>query len=206
MSTSFSATRSKRAAMWLLVAALAGITGAVSYLHALYVCRWLGNTEPVVYMLPLVADLMIVTASVTLIEAKRLDNSRPWQAMASLGTGVVVTVVMNVAAGLRLGDGTMLLNALIPVAFILSLESLIVLLGKWRNAPLNDEPAATCGHTMPLTLDEALTGAAPFLSKRALADAFEVSRPRVDRALPPVSKVAAGTPSDPSTNGSNPDD
>lgn len=205
MSTRFTATRCKRAGMWLLVAALAGITGTVSYLHALYIVRLVGNSGPVAYLIPFVPDLMIVTSSMTLIEAKRLDNTRPWQATLSLSVGVVVTIVQNVAAGWQLGTGSMLVNGLIPVAFILSLESLIVLLGKWRNAPLSDEPAATCGHTMPLTLDAAIIAAAPFMSKRQLAPAFNVSRPYVDRLLPPVPKVAADTPATLSTNGSNPD-
>jgi hypothetical protein len=185
-----SATQCKRAAVWLLVAALAGITGVVSYLHALYIVQLVHNTAPVAYLIPFVPDLMIVTSSVTLIEAKRLDDSRPWQATLSLAVGVVVTIVMNVAAGVHDGRGAMLVNGLIPVAFILSLESLIVLLGKWRNAPLSEDPAATCGHKLPVTLDEALQAAYPALSKRQLAEAFEVSRARVDHALPPVPKVA----------------
>jgi hypothetical protein len=187
--------------VWLLVAALAGITGVVSYLHALYVVRWTGNHGGVAYLIPFVPDLMIVTSSVTLLEAKRIAGRRPWQAMLSLGTGVVVTVVMNVAAGLRLGDGSMLLNALIPLAFILSLESLIVLLAVWRDAPLSADPAAACGHVLPLTLDDALKAAAASMSKRQLAEAFECSRARVDQALPPVPRVAAATAA---MNGSGP--
>jgi hypothetical protein len=204
MSTRLTATQCKRAGVWLLVAACAGITGVVSYLHALYVCRWVGNHGAVAYLIPFVADLMIVTASLTLVEAKRVDNSRPWQAMLSLGVGVVVTIVMNVAAGLRLGAGSMLVNGLIPVAFILSLESLIVLLGKWRNAPLTDEPA-TCGHRVPLSLDEAILAAAPHMSKRQLAVAFHVGRGDIDKLLPPVPRVADDPLEHASTNGSNPD-
>jgi hypothetical protein len=197
------ATKWKRVGVWLLVAALAGITGVVSYLHALFVARWVGNSGAVAILIPFVPDLMIVTASVTLVEAKRTDGQRPWQAMLTLGVGVVVTIVMNVAAGTRLGAGSMLLNGLIPVAFILSLESLIVLLAVWRNAPLTDEPA-TCGHVLPLTLDAALIAAADHMSKRQLAEAFEVSRPRVDKALPPQPKAADTAAADPITNGADP--
>jgi len=54
------------------LAGLAGITGVISYLHALTVAQWTGNpaeaglalTE---HLLPLVADLMIVTGSVALV-------------------------------------------------------------------------------------------------------------------------------------------
>jgi hypothetical protein len=181
------ATRSKRVFVWLMVAVLAGITGTVSYLHALYVVRWAANTGPVAYLIPFVPDLMIVTSSVTLVEAKRVADRRPWQAMLALGTGVVVTVVMNVAAGLHYGAGSMLLNGLIPVAFILSLESLIVLLGIWRNAPLRAGEEATCGHFVPLNVNDAIVLAArtdPGLSIRALSDAFGVPRARVSQLVP----------------------
>jgi len=54
------------------LAGLAGITGVISYLHALTVAQWTGDkaeaglalTE---HLLPLVADLMIVTGSVALV-------------------------------------------------------------------------------------------------------------------------------------------
>ena len=54
------------------LAGLAGITGVISYLHALTVARWtaapaeagLALTE---HLLPLVADLMIATGSVALV-------------------------------------------------------------------------------------------------------------------------------------------
>lgn len=54
------------------LAGLAGITGVISYLHALTVAEWTGDpaqaglvlTE---HLLPLVADLMIVTGSVALV-------------------------------------------------------------------------------------------------------------------------------------------
>ena len=54
------------------LAGLAGITGVISYLHALTVAQWTGDpaeaglvlTE---HLIPLVADLMIVTGSVALV-------------------------------------------------------------------------------------------------------------------------------------------
>ena len=56
----------------LPLAALAGITGVISYLHALTVATWTSNpAEPGLvlteHLIPLVADLMIVTGSVALV-------------------------------------------------------------------------------------------------------------------------------------------
>jgi hypothetical protein len=207
MSTRFSATQSKRAAVWLLVAALAAITGTVSYLHALWIVHAVGTTGPVAYLVPLVPDLAIVTSSMALVEAKRLGADRPPAATVSLIVGVVVTIVQNVVAGWHphlwhwIGA---LVAGLIPVVFILTFETLLTLFRIWRET-LTDEPAATCGHQVATSLDAAIIAAAPYLSKRALGPAFGVSRPHVDKLLPPVPKVAADTPEHANTNGSNPD-
>jgi hypothetical protein len=63
------------------LAGLAGITGIVSYLHALTVAEWTGDraeaglwlTE---HLIPLVADLMILTGSVALV-ALAVAGKRP---------------------------------------------------------------------------------------------------------------------------------
>lgn len=56
----------------LPLAGLAGITGVISYLHALTVAEWTGDTAEAglaltEHLIPLVADLMIVTGSVALV-------------------------------------------------------------------------------------------------------------------------------------------
>jgi len=179
------ATHTRRVTGWLLVAALAAITGVVSYLHALWVVRYVGNEGVVAYLVPCVPDLMIVTSSLTLLEGARAkgdQDARPWMAMLSLGIGVVVTVAMNVAAGWHQGWGGALIAGLIPVAFVLTFETLLVLVRIWQHAPLTDEPAA-CGHKVATSLDEALAAAAAVMSQRQVAEAFGVHRNRVGRAV-----------------------
>ena len=196
------ATGSKRAVIWMLVAALAGITGTVSYLHALYVVQHVGNAGAVAYLVPAVPDLMIVTSSVTLLEAVRLGSNRPWLAMLSLGVGAVVTVVMNVAAGLHDGPGGALVAGLIPVAFILTFETLLALFRIWREAPLSIEDVATCGHKVATTADEAILAAvAGGLSHRKAGAGFGVSHTYVGRLV-----TAAATPAGPELNGAGPHD
>jgi hypothetical protein len=84
----------------LALFALAAITAIVSYLHALAVVRSVGNTGPAAYLIPCVADLMIVSASMALLEAARNSASKPALAVISLVFGIGATLAMNVAAGM----------------------------------------------------------------------------------------------------------
>ena len=190
----------------MLVAALALITGTVSYLHALWVVRAVGNAGAVAFLCPAVPDLMIVTSSVTLLEAVRQGARRPWQAMLALGVGASATVVMNVAAGWHDGWGGSLVAGLIPVAFILTFETLLVLFRIWRDAPLTTDSAAACGHKVATTRDEAIVAAVKAgLSHRAAAKGFEVSHTYVGKVVATVAtpaEVATATVPDPSLNGS----
>lgn len=161
------------------LAALSAITGVISYRHGLDVARWVGNTGLVAFLVPLVPDLMIVTSSLTLMEAAALRARRPWMAMLSLVAGIGWTVAMNVAAGWQNGPGGALVAGGVPVAFVVTLESLL-----WLRRPMRSGPsAAGCSHTPAMTLDEAIKAAVPLSSQRAVADAFEVSRSRVVKAL-----------------------
>lgn len=175
------------------MAALAGITGVVSWLHAYAVVREVGNTGTVAYLVPFVPDLMIVTSSVTLLEAARTGMRRPWMAMLSLAVGAGVTVVLNVAAGWRQGPGSCLLNGLIPVAFVLTFETLIGLLRRpagttgGQREP-DDEPAE------PPSTDEALALLLATGSRRALAEALGVPKSRVDSWAARSAQVAEVAP------------
>jgi hypothetical protein len=82
----------------LALFALAAITAIVSYLHALTVVRAVGNTGAVAYLIPFVADLMIVSASMALLEAARNSAAKPALAIVLLVFGIGATLVMNVAA------------------------------------------------------------------------------------------------------------
>ncbi len=79
----------------LALFALAAITAIVSYLHALAVVRSVGNTGPVAYLIPCVADLMIVSASMVLLEAARNSAAKPTLAVVSLVFGIGATLAMK---------------------------------------------------------------------------------------------------------------
>lgn len=79
----------------LALFALAGITAIVSYLHALAVVRAVGNVGAVAYLVPFVADLMIVSASMALLEAARNSAAKPALAIVSLVFGIGATLAMK---------------------------------------------------------------------------------------------------------------
>jgi Protein of unknown function (DUF2637) len=174
----------------LTLTALSAITGIISYEHGLAVARLVGNSGLVAYLVPLVPDLMIVTSSLTLLEASAIRATRPFMSMLALVAGIGWTVAMNVAAGARHGPGGALLAAGIPLAFVLAFEPLLWLVRNSRPAARGQAPASR-PEPPPLSLDEAIEAAfAAGLSKRQIALDFECGRPRVDKTLPPEPRAA----------------
>jgi hypothetical protein len=154
----------------LSLAALALITGIVSYLHALAVVHTTGSTGLVAYLIPFVADLMILTASLALLDAIRNRARKPRLAMVSLAVGIGATVAMNIVAGLAHGLGGALVASLPPVAFVLSLETLMGIVRLARGG----QPAAiadACPHGVASSAEEAaelawLHGATAWTTRR----------------------------------------
>jgi hypothetical protein len=126
----------------LALFALAAITAIISYLHALAIVRPVGNIGAVAY-LPFVADLMIPSAPMALLEAARNGRSQ-----ASPGHRVARVQHWrhpgyDVAAGLHHGTAGAQVAALPPVALALSLETLIALgrRSRARDVPPGDSHA-----------------------------------------------------------------
>lgn len=162
----------------ILAAAISAITGIVSYDHGLTVARWTGSTGLVAYLVPLVPDLMIAMSSVTLIEASAARVARPLTAMLALVAGIGWTVAQNVAAGWRNGAGGAVIAAGIPLALVVTFESLLWLLRRRRMPaalPADDhrEPDE------PLSAEAALRALVDSTSERALAELLDVPRSRV---------------------------
>ncbi len=130
------------------LAGLAAIAFVVSYLHGLEVVQAAGSTGPVAYMVPLVADLLIIGSSRALLDAANKDERRPWLAALSLVASIAVTVAMNVAAGVRHGLGGALVSVLAPLAFVAAYE---ILLGRIRRARKRALGQAVGGHAEPCT-------------------------------------------------------
>jgi len=179
--------------------ALAGVSliaGVVSYLHGLAVAERVGALPPVAYLIPFLADLVILGASAALIDATRGRNRRPVLAMLALAAGIGVTAVMNVAAGWRNGTGGALVAGWPAVAFVLALECLAGMVRRGRDG--GSPPPVPAAPGQPelarlSCLDDAIRAAAPHMSKRQIAAAFEISRARVDKVLPPARELAGAS-------------
>lgn len=177
------------------LAGVASIAAVVSYLHALAVVRAVGASGLVEWLIPFLADLVIVGASASLLDAARNGQRIPRLPVVSLAVAISVTLAMNVAAGLGHGLAGALVAGWPAVAFILSLESLAGIIRRSRHTE-PDEPG--CGHEPARSLDEAILAARPAMSIRQLAEAFEVPKSRIEKALrtargdvPALSVVAA---------------
>jgi hypothetical protein len=184
----------------LALFALAAITAIVSYLHALAVVQSVGNTGAMAYLIPFVADLMIVSASMALLEAARNSAAKPALAIVSLVFGIGATLAMNVAAGWHHGSTGALVAALPPVALVLSLETLIGLVRRSHERGVStsdcqtEPPPGQCPHQVAMTADDAVVSAylhgrdcdGDIPSQRQLATQFGVSRAKVAALVGPL--------------------
>jgi hypothetical protein len=204
----------------LMLAGLAIITGIISYQHGLEVAREAGATGIVAYLIPLVADLLIAASSLTILDANRNGGGRPVFAWVSLAVGIVVTVVMNVAAAWGSGFWPCLLNAVAPVALILSYETLMSMIRRHRARTLGvdgvSHPEAAvnqCPHLPAMVADEApviaylhardCDGSRPSL--RQHAKDWDLSRNTLSERLKKIEQPTEPEPApEPALNGSGP--
>lgn len=197
-------TRTRLALAGLTSAALAAITGVISYRHGLDVVRMVGNRGLVAYLVPLVPDLMIITSSLTLMEASALREQRPAMAMVALVAGIGWTVAVNIAAGWRGGPGGALIAAGIPLAFVLTFETLLWLIRRGRGGVLAATVPATSSQEEPPeppTTREALAQLLATGSRRGLADALGVPPSRIETWKRQVAEPVAEAAPEPVLNG-----
>ena len=191
-------TSAPRAVGWLALAGVSLIAGIASYFHALEVVQAAGATAPVAYLVPALADLVILGASADLLAASRAGQARPPLTMVALGVGVVVTLAMNVAAGSGHGLGGRLVAGWPALAFILALESLAGLVRRGRGGLTGLPVPATSSQTdlvLPPGPDEALRTLLVSTSRRQLAARLGVPKSRVD-SWARTAREAAGEPAE----------
>ena len=164
------AGRAPRVVGWLALGGVSLIAGIASYFHALGVVEASGATPPVSYLVPALADLVILGASADLLAASRAGQPRPKLTMLALSVGVVVTLAFNVVASHPHAMPSWLVDGWPALAFILALESLAGLVRRGRGArPDHPAPAAQiitvgCGHGVAETREERVVDA--FLHQR----------------------------------------
>lgn len=201
-------TRAPRVVGWLALAGVSLIAGVASYFHALEVVQAAGARPPVAYLVPALADLVILGASADLLAASRAGQERPRLAMVALGVGGVVTLAMNIAAGSGHGLGGRLVAGWPALAFVLALESLggLVRRGRVPVVAAPGPPTSSQGEPPePMRPEDALAQLLGSGSQRGLAEFLGVPRSRVQEwAARVAGPVAAGAP-EPSLNGQAPD-
>jgi hypothetical protein len=175
-----SASRAPRVTGWLALTGVSLIAGIASYFHALAVVQAAGATPPVSYLVPALADLVILGASADLLAASRAGHPRPQLAMLALGTGIAVTLAMNVAAGSGHGLGGRLVAGWPALAFVLALESLAGLVRRGRGAGAAPGAPAASGQAGPLSRDEALKQLLATGSIREVADDLGLPKSRIE--------------------------
>jgi hypothetical protein len=182
----------RRILMWLSLAAVAAGAAYGSYIHALAVCIAADGHRPVAWVVAGLADPAIGAASVNLTDAAQRDDRLPRWSVASLAVAMAVTLVMNVAAGNPRAVPAWVVNAWVPVALTLTLESLVSFTkrgrGGARTSPASAAPAAhshpeaTVGQPPRAWLDEQIRHLRRELSERETAEALGISRGRVATA------------------------
>lgn len=116
--------------------AFTAITAVISYTDGLYLIRYAGADGWSAYLYPLLPDGLILICSVRLYEAA---PERPRWAMAGVIIGIVLTLAMNVGAGVLHNWMYALADGVVPVIFFVALE---VLRGAVRRREAASVPAA----------------------------------------------------------------
>lgn len=188
-----SAARAPRVVGWLALAGVSLIAGIASYFHALAVVQAAGATAPVAYLVPALADLVILGASADLLAASRANQPRPRLTMVALGTGVVVTLAFNVVASHPHAMPSWLVDGWPAVAFVLALESLAGLVRRGRGGVAAPSVPAASSQDQPgepPTAEEALRALLASDSQRRIAEVLGVPRSRVQTLARQVAEPA----------------
>jgi hypothetical protein len=194
----------------LTVAAITGITAAISYEHEYQLAHRNGQAPWVSSLLPFTVDGMILGASVVIVWAASQGIRRPWRPMSVLLVGIGATIGANLAAGI--GDGWLgaAVSAWSGLALILISDVAMWLMGALRALAAGEElqravtcscppplpPATSLAEALPLARDE-LRARGETFGEETLAERFGTTRHKVRLALsPPPSEPprAASTP------------
>jgi hypothetical protein len=212
------AARSRLGRAWITMAALAAIAAAISYSDGLFLVREAGAVGRVDYLYPLLPDGLIVICLTDLYTAAAARVARPRWATAGVVLGAVLTVAMNLAAGLARSLLLACVDGLVPVMFFVAAEVLNGHIRRGRGgASAAPAPATSghCAHTVALTREEAVRVAYEHardcldepVSIRQLSASFKMHRDKVAElarpergqgASPPVGALAAQPPAGPS--------
>jgi predicted DNA-binding protein (UPF0251 family) len=183
-------SRATRVMAGIALAGVSAIAAVVSYLHGLEVVQAVGAPPPVSYLIPFLADLVILGASAAWVDASGKQQRVPPLTILTAAVGIGVTLAMNVAAGWHHGAGGRLVAGWPAVAFILALESLAGIVRRGRGGTTASPVAATYDQSEPLRLEDALSRLVEQSSQRQVAAQLGMSRDRLRKMIATPADVA----------------
>ena len=190
---------------------LAAVAAVISYRDGLFVARLAGNRDDQAYLYPFLPDGLIVVCLLALYEASRAKMKRSRWAMGGLVLGIVLTLAQNVYAGLAHTVLDAVLDGMVPVVFFIAVEVVLWHVRRGRGetphgddsrlSPATTEPARdTQGQPPSAWLDDQIMVLLSRMSLRSTADAFGVSKTRVETAKRRAALTATESPAgDPRT-------
>jgi hypothetical protein len=182
-------TRSTAATIWPSLAFAAVVAGTASYLAALTVTRATVSPPLVAFLVAALADPVVLASSANIKDAHRSRARLPRWSMASFAVAFAMTVYLNVMAAFPHDVPPWLVRAWVPVAFLLTLESLMSYSRRGRGGPGAHAPAAqihpVAAAATPTRewLDRHLRAWLADMTPRELEAAIGVSRGRIKAAM-----------------------
>jgi Protein of unknown function (DUF2637) len=143
---------------WSSAAALvagAGVVAWISYIHAVDVIRWAGETGAIAYLYPVTIDGLIYVASMVMLDCARRGESSPGLARTMLVLGIGATVLANFTAGYpypRTFQGAVRLWAFCwPAPVVILMYELMMMLVRRRAAasPASSTAASSAAAAAP---------------------------------------------------------
>jgi hypothetical protein len=189
-----SGDRAIRIATAAVVCAVAGFAAVVSYTHIYDLGRVHGQDGMPARLLPLSVDGLILAASLVLLHEARNGRDAPRLARVMLWLGIGATVGANIAYGAGFGLLGAVISAWPAVAFIGSVELVMMLVRRARGpqaahgvpgVPADVEQAARAAYAA------SVAAGAP-LSQRAIAGRFGLSRRKAAQLVTTATVQANG--------------
>jgi hypothetical protein len=186
-----------RIATAAVVCAVAGFAAVVSYTHIYDLGRVHGQGGTPARLLPLSVDGLILAASLVLLHEARNGRDAPRLARVMLWLGIGATVGANIAYGAGFGLQGAVISAWPAVAFIGSVELVMMLVRRARGPQAGQGAPAVPG--VPADVEQAARAAyvasvlagAP-LSQRAIAGRFGLSRRKAAQLVTAATVQANG--------------
>jgi hypothetical protein len=148
----------------IAVTGIAAVGAWASYSHALDVVRAYGVTGVLAYAYPATIDGLIYAASMVLLDSARRNIAAPGLARWLLGVGIVVTLGVNVTAGLHHGAVGAVVSAWPALALVGSYELLMSMIRREAapvSVPMPDGVPGTAADTVPGGVSGSVPGSVP---------------------------------------------